>query len=162
MRNIKMICIVLITAAVGQINVHAQVALPATGSNAAGSGGSVSFSVGQIAYTTHAATNGSVLQGVQQPYDISVVSGVDEMNGNSYVISVYPNPAADFLQLKVESEKLNGMGFQLFNMQGELLEENQLTDFLTQINTGNLLAGPYLLKVNQHNNVVKIFKIVKN
>ena len=44
--------------------VQGQQTIPATGGNASGSGGSVSYSVGQILYSTFSGTNGTVVQGV--------------------------------------------------------------------------------------------------
>ena len=73
------------------LTAKAQQANPAAGGDATGSGGSVAYSVGQIVYTTHTGTTGSVAQGVQQPYEISVVLGIE----NSLIdldINAYPNP----------------------------------------------------------------------
>jgi hypothetical protein len=70
--------------------VHAQSTIPATGGNAAGNGGSVSYTVGQIVYTTVSGTNGSVAQGVQQPYEISVVTGIENKEIN-LSCSIYSN-----------------------------------------------------------------------
>ena len=50
---------------------HAQTGIPAAGGNASGTGGSVSFSVGQVFYLMNTGTTGSVLEGVQQPFEIS-------------------------------------------------------------------------------------------
>ncbi|WP_159476557.1 T9SS type A sorting domain-containing protein [Dyadobacter sp. 3J3] len=47
----------------------AQQANVSSGGNATGSGGSVSYSLGQIFYTSVAVSNGKVSQGVQQPFD---------------------------------------------------------------------------------------------
>jgi opacity protein-like surface antigen len=85
--------------------VSAQTRVNATGGNASGSGGSASYSVGQVAYQTKTGSSGSVAEGVQQPYEISVVSGIEKAIGISLSVSAYPNPTTDFLQLKVESEK---------------------------------------------------------
>ncbi|MDZ7649057.1 MAG: hypothetical protein U5K54_18860 [Cytophagales bacterium] len=61
----------------GLHSLHAQVAVPAAGGNAAGSGGTVSYTVGQAVYTVE-GSNGSVAQGVQQPYKISIITGLDD------------------------------------------------------------------------------------
>ena len=45
----------------------AQETIPASGGDAKGSGGSVSYSVGQLFYRIYPGTNGSVAEGVQQP-----------------------------------------------------------------------------------------------
>lgn len=50
--------------------VHAQNGTVASGGNATGSGGSVSYSVGQVFYTTNSGSNGKVSQGVQQVFDL--------------------------------------------------------------------------------------------
>ncbi len=52
----------------------AQEVIPASGGNATGSGGSVSYSAGQVFYLTHEGTTGSVNEGAQQPYEISAIT----------------------------------------------------------------------------------------
>ena len=49
--------------------VYSQEAIAASGSEAKGSGGSGSYTVGQTFYTTNTAATGSVSQGVQQPFE---------------------------------------------------------------------------------------------
>ena len=56
---------------------HAQQTTISSGGDAAGIGGKVTYSVGQVAWNILTGTNGSVIQGVQQPYEISVISGID-------------------------------------------------------------------------------------
>ena len=138
----------------------AQETIPATGGNASGSGGTVSYSVGQVVYTTNTGTNGSVAQGVQQPFEISVVTGIEQTAIN-LVISAYPNPTTDFLQLKVESEKLKDLSFQLYNMQGKLLQNKKIEGNETSIVMSSLVPATYFVKVVQGNKEVKTFKIIK-
>ena len=59
-------------------NLPAQEAIPATGGNASGSEGTVSWSSGQAIYATKAGTNGSMAEGVQQPYEISILVGIEQ------------------------------------------------------------------------------------
>jgi len=49
---------------------QAQEAIPASGGNVTGSGGTVSYSIGQVFYLMNSGATGSVLQGVQQPHEI--------------------------------------------------------------------------------------------
>ncbi len=49
-------------------SISAQEVISASGGNATGSGGSVSYSVGQLFFMTHTGADGSVAEGVQQPY----------------------------------------------------------------------------------------------
>lgn len=62
----------------GLTGLQARTSVNATGSNASESGGSASYSVGRVVYTTISETSGSVAQGVQQPYEISVVPAIEE------------------------------------------------------------------------------------
>ena len=77
--------------------IQAQNAIPASGANGSGAGGTISYTVGQVVYTTSTGTMGSVAQGVQQPYEISVVTSLEEAKDFSLEFVVYPNPATDFL-----------------------------------------------------------------
>jgi hypothetical protein len=56
---------------------HSQSAIVVAGGDATGTGGKVSYSVGQIAFTYASGTNGSVTQGVQQPFEISNLGNDD-------------------------------------------------------------------------------------
>lgn len=146
----------------GLTGLHAQTSVNATGGNASGSGGSVSYSVGQVVYTTNEGTNGSVAQGIQQPFEISVVTGLEEAIGINLSVSAYPNPTTDYLTLEVKEFDLSNLYFQLYDMQGKLLQNEKITSNQTSIAMGNLAPTTYFVKVIQNNKEVKVFKIIKN
>jgi len=149
----------------GLTGLQAQEAITATGGYASGSGGSVSYSVGQIVYTTNSGANGSVSQGVQQPYEISVVSGVDEAESINLILSVYPNPTTDFLTLKIDASatlSIQSMSYQLYDISGKLLKNKKIEGNETSIDMKQLILAIYLLKVIQGSKEVKTFKIIKN
>ena len=147
----------------GLTGLQAQEAILATGGEASGSGGSVSYSVGQVTYTTNTGTNGySAAEGVQQPFEISVVFGLEETNSINLDLSVYPNPATDVLNLKVDDYNNEKLSYQLYDIKGKLLEGKELTVSETQIQTNTLVPSTYFLKVIQESKVIKTFKIIKN
>ena len=150
----------------GLTGLQAQETIPATGGIASGNGGSVSYSLGQVIYTTNTGTNGSVAQGVQQPYEISVVTGIEEAIGINVSVSVsvsaYPNPVTEFLKLKVESYKVEDLSYQLYDMNGRLLENKKITGNETSIAMSNHSPAIYFLKITEANKEVKTFKIIKN
>ena len=141
---------------------QAQESVNATGGDASGSGGSASYSVGQVTYQTHSGTNGSVAQGVQQPYEISVVTGLEEAKGINLSVTAYPNPTTDYLTLEVKDIELSMFHFQLYDMQGKLLQNEKITGTKTSIVMSNLVPATYFVKVIQGNKEVKTFKIIKN
>ena len=146
----------------GLTGLQAQESVNVTGGNASGSGGSVSYSVGQVVYTTNTGTNGSVAEGVQQPFEISVVTGLEEAKGINLSVLAYPNPTTDYLELKVESEKLKDLSYQLYDMTGKLLQNKKLTDSETQIDMSRFVPATYFVRVVAESKTIKEFKIIKN
>jgi hypothetical protein len=141
---------------------QAQQAPTATGGSASGSGGSVNYSVGQIACTTHFSATGSVAQGVQQPYEISVVTSIKEGNRIHLNLSVYPNPTSDFLTLKVDDAHMEDLSYQLCDVTGKLVEDKKITSAEMSISMLSLPDAAYFLKVVSNTTEIKVFKIIKN
>ncbi len=156
----KLIAIFLL--GLGITGLQAQNAITATGGDASGSGGSVSFTIGQIAYNTATNSNGSVAQGVQQPFEISEVSGLIESKGITLQCSVFPNPTSDFLTLKIEGEMQIQYLVSLIDINGKMLVSKKTEGFETIISMKNLVPAVYFLKITQYDNEVKTFKIIKN
>ena len=143
------------------LTTYAQQATTASGGNASGSGGSVAYSVGQIVYTAHTGTTGTVSEGVQQAYQIFTV-GINETDSD-ISLSVFPNPTADNLSLQIGNYKNEKFSYQLFDMQGKLLNDGEITARQTPINTASLATATYFIHVvNQENKKVQSFKIIKN
>jgi len=142
--------------------IHAQQAIPASGGNAAGSGGSVSYSVGQVVYTSNTGTGGSSNQGVQIPFEISVVTGLEITPNISLTYLVYPNPATDYLTLKMEGEaEVNYMAY-LLDINGKLLMTKNIEINETIISMKDLAPAIYFLKILDKTKEIKTFKIIKN
>ena len=148
----------LISAITG---IKAQQGFTAAGGGASGSGGTAAYSVGQIVYTTNTGAGGSVAQGVQQPYEISIVLGLED-HQISLNMKVYPNPTSDFLILNVGNFELSTLNFELFDVSGKLLESKKITSITETISMENLPSSTYFLKVTSNNEEVKTFKIIKN
>lgn len=140
----------------------AQSSVNAGGGNAAGIGGKVSYSTGQLVYHTSIGANGSVAQGVQQPFEISVVSVVKEYQDKFILISVYPNPTAGYLQLSMEMEGINELTFQLYDIKGIVLHNANPAGYVTLLDMRHYPSGVYFIKVFSGNEPVKVFKIIKN
>ena len=143
------------------VTAFAQQATTAAGGNASGSGGTAAYSVGQIVYTTNVGSNGSMAQGVQQPYEISIVFGVED-NLINLNFNLYPNPTTNFLTLSISDIDLSVLSFELFGSDGKLIEAKKITTFNEVICLENLSSGAYFLKIINNNQQIKSFKIIKN
>lgn len=144
------------------VNIMAQSIVLTTGGSVSGNGGTVDYSVGQLVYLAHINVNGSVAEGVQQPYEFSVVNTIEEAKGINLSVLAYPNPTTSCLILETKATELTILFFQLLDMNGKLLQSEKITGNQTIIDMGNLMPANYLLKVIQNENVVKTFKVIKN
>ena len=162
MRHKKLKLSVVLLLGLGLTGLQAQTSVNATDGDVSGSGGSVSYSVGQVVYTTHTGTSGSVAEGVQQPYEISVVTGLEEAQSINLSVTAYPNPTTDYLTLRIDEFEISNLSFQLYDMNGKLLQNEKITGNQTSIVMSNLLPATYFVKVIQGNKEVKTFKIIKN
>jgi len=166
MQHKKLQLSALLLLAIGLTGLQAQEAIPATGGNASGSGGTASYSVGQVVYTTNNGTNGSVAQGVQQPFEISVVTGIEQAQGINLSVRAYPNPTTDYLTLSIAEFDISNLSYQLYDMQGKLLQNEKITGNETSIVMSNLVSATYFVKVivktqGIASQEVKTFKIIK-
>jgi hypothetical protein len=141
--------------------IYAQQTIVSSGGNTIGSGGSVSYSVGQLVYTTESGTNGSVTQGVQQAIEI-IVLGTDNFPEIKLMMSVFPNPTTAFVNLKIEEYSTNNLHYQLYDINGKQIQNQKITTSETQISMEDLAKSIYLLNVLDNNKLLKTFKIIKN
>ncbi len=145
----------------GLTGLLAQEALLTTGGDASGSGGSVSYSIGQIFCTSGTGTNGTVSQGVQQPFEISAISGFEQAKDITLHYKVYPNPTTDHVRLKVDKYTIDKISYQLYDINGKILENKKIESNETTISMVDLLPATYFLRVTDDFKKVKTFKIIK-
>jgi hypothetical protein len=139
---------------------QAQESVNASGGDATGSGGTVAYSIGQVVYTTNTGSNGSLAQGVQHAYEIYTV-GINETELN-ISLTTFPNPTTENLILNISDYNNEKLSYQLFDMQGKLLSNGQVTAQQTKINMNGLPSATYFINVvNQENKKVQSFKIIK-
>ncbi len=148
-------------------SLQAQNDVVSSGGDATGSGGSSSYSIGQVLYTVNSAATGSEAQGVQQPYEISVIDGINHFK-LELDLSAFPNPTSNYLTLTVgDSDALSSgqthkLSYQLFDLSGKLLDSNQINQTSTTIKMEALPTSTYFLKVKSEDQLVRTFKIIKS
>ncbi|MFH1161394.1 MAG: T9SS type A sorting domain-containing protein, partial [bacterium] len=140
---------------------RAQEAVLSASGNTTGSNGSVTWSVGQVAFMAPAGTTGSVTEGVQQPYEIQSLPGIKEEAGIRLECRLYPNPASANVWLEIEDETGRQLNYQLYTATGTLLQTAKIENKILSIPMETLGAGTYLLTVSENDKVVKTFKILK-
>jgi hypothetical protein len=146
---------------IGIGGLHAQEIVPVAGGDATGSGGSTSYTVGQVFFTTNTGSNGSETQGLQQSYEIYTTVGIGVAEIDLEFLA-YPNPTNHALTLNIGNYNNEKLNYQLYDMKGKLLDSKQVINSSTTIRMHDLPVSTYLLNVLENNLLLKTFRIVKN
>ena len=134
--------------------------LSAAGKNATGVSGSVSYSIGQIVTTTSTSATASIAPGVQQAFEINVVTEVNDIF-NISLFSVYPNPTNSDLVLKITYDELASFHYCLYDISGKLLNKDKIKENETTIKMASYQPAAYFLKIYSSDKEIKVFKIIK-
>ena len=130
-----------------------------TGGDATGAGGSVSYSIGQIDYTSNTSATGNVNQGVQQPFELFIeVVGLEALQ--SLNISAYPNPTNEYLILTL-TDPAKEMHYQLRDMTGRIIIDGGFSGGEAKIDMRPMAAGSYMLSINKGYVALESVKIIK-
>lgn len=140
---------------------HAQQAVAVSGNEAGGAGGTCSYTIGQIAYTSNSGPSGEVNQGVQQPYEILTTAGLED-HTISLELAAFPNPTSENMTISVSDHAHQKLSYQLFDTRGKLIEEKEINQHETGISMHQLAPAAYLLKITDNGQLVKEFQIIKN
>ncbi len=131
----------------------------ATGGDANGTNGSVSFSVGQIDYTTSSGTDGIVSEGVQQPFEFyDPDAGLTEQQLS---VSLFPNPTNEFVIVQIPNWDAS-MRFALIDSKGSIVLNGTISDEKTTLDMRTLSAGSYQLQVTSDQQALRTLQIIKN
>lgn len=162
MRQKRLISVVVFLFVLGLPGLQAQESINTSGNNASGSGGSVSYSVGQVSYKTNSGSNGSVTEGVQQPYEISIITDIGNTSAISLTCNIFPNPTTDFLTLSIDNYNKEDLFFQVSDETGKILKSNKINENETKIDLGSYPHAIYFVGILHKHQEIKLFKVIKN
>ncbi|MDW3647733.1 MAG: T9SS type A sorting domain-containing protein [Bacteroidia bacterium] len=127
-----------------------------SGGDITGPGGSQSFSLGQLGYNSLSAGDFSIIEGLQQPKEISVLVSVwFEEEG----IEIYPNPARNYIKL-IYPDLDQERKISLFSMKGEKLRTTIIKESENLIDIKDLSPGLYFLLIQSKDKVLHAHQII--
>ena len=138
---------------------YSQKTIVASGGNSTGNG-SVSYSVGQLIYTSNFNSEGSVSQGIQQGFEFFSLSNAD-FKELSLEAKTYPNPTKNTLNLVLKNLNLKELSYKLYDIKGLEVSKGKVIAKSTAIGMSKMAKGVYVLKINNKNKQLKTFKIIK-
>lgn len=143
------------------IGAFSQESINSTGGTATGSGGTTSYSVGQVVYTTKSSASGTLTEGVQQTYTVIDSTGSAGELVIDLEMKVFPNPTLDLVQLTIADFDDEALSYVLMDASSKELLRNSVVSQTTILDFLNFESGVYILHVNDTAGRSKIFKIIK-
>lgn len=156
----KYTCFSIVFLFCGITELVAQESVNASGAELSGNNGTISYSIGQVVYQTMEMPNVSFSEGVEQPYEIYVIDGI-EVEEIAINFAAYPNPTTDILNLNVGDYDRKGLSFQLFDLAGKLILSESIIAKNTAIDLSRFAMSTYYLTILTDQKTIKTFKIIK-
>jgi hypothetical protein len=126
----------------------------------------LSWTIGEPVISTF--NNGSNILTQGMHHGLLLIDAIEEIELPGLEISAFPNPANEFVNLKVTNaltgqpdEMCKELSFQLYDMNGKVIMQNQIVSTETLIKMYNYAPSTYFLKVSIDKKSVKTFKIIK-
>lgn len=85
--------------------------------------------------------------------------GIEDVQQNNFGVQIYPNPATDWLNIKVPLEKGN-VQLEIFNLTGQMVAAFTLNAPINYLQVGHLSKGIHLLKFVREDLAVEVQKII--
>lgn len=130
----------------------------ASGGTASGSGGSLTYSVGQNDYSNAGSTSGSINEGVQQPFEFFKENSLDEIEVN---YTIFPNPTQEGITISLSpQEKISE--FALVDLNGKQLLRSPIKEVEFTIDLSTLAPSTYFVNLFQDAVLAETIKIIKH
>ena len=140
----------------------AQKSINTAGGNLFGTGGTCSFTIGQVDYTIIKDENPIwIIEGIQQPSEISSTSKPDSNHDITINWNIFPNPVTHNLTIKCPNASLVKMQASLYSITGKKLLQIDLLENEVTLNMDQLNTGIYLLNIRNDQETVLEYKLIK-
>lgn len=155
----KLLPIVIFTVITGSINSPAQEVITPSAGYFETPSISLSWTIGEIAIETYMNEDIMLTQGFNQS-NLIITDITEELLTDSK-ITIYPNPVKDIFTIKTETEHIQHLKAELYNLAGAILLSEEVKPGNTKINTEGLPSSVYILKIYDNQHVIKSFKVIK-
>ncbi|MCB0652654.1 MAG: T9SS type A sorting domain-containing protein [Saprospiraceae bacterium] len=155
--------ITIILIFVGVIFSKAQFLTPVVISGAGSDGNAgdyhLTWTLGEVAITSHIQPDVTLLQGFHQPEYI--ITQLVEGPEKDFKILVYPNPVSDYINIEVTGIK-NPLKFEMYDLVGLLIMKEELENPFTRINMATIPDGAYLFRIRSDLDIISgVWRILK-
>jgi hypothetical protein len=160
MKKLLFCKLLLVTFIVIGPQLYAQEVISSAGDHSSGNTIQVSWTIGEPVIETGMNGQYILTQGMHQGN--LIVTKLNEIEGLDIEISAYPNPVSKYLNLDIDAPILNGFTYALYDVNGQLLKRQEVSEPITVIPMDSYSHSSYVLRVIRENQEVKVFKVIKN
>lgn len=138
------------------LSLSAQEVVSTQGSSYSNASGAIDFTIGEVIINTGTSGSASLTQGFHQTnWEFLGLTDFEP----SYVVSVFPNPTEEFLT--IQTDNFEKVEYVLFDEQGKIVLQGNLTNTQTQLQVKQLANGNYTLSLSKEKLLLKTMKLVK-
>lgn len=141
---------------------NAQQGALTSGGGSSSPGGSISYSIGQTIVQSQTMSGGSITVGLQQTYEVVVLTSLPQMEQLQLQCTLYPNPTQNQLLVQLGSFKPDNLTYTLTDYSGKQITTGNLDSQTQELDMHDLPAGVYFLTLSQQSQALKSFKIIKH
>ena len=149
----------LLLACCGTIGASAQQGTMATGGDAANANGSVSYSIGQVGYSPITTPQGTVNEGVQQPYEWLVMNAPIAAGLSATML---PNPTNAGVTIQLSDPLGEALNYTLFDAAGRTVRGARVTSAQFMVPMEDLQSATYTIVLTNEHKTVATFRVIKH
>lgn len=146
----------LLLSLIATLGTSAQEVVSTQGNSYSNATGSIDFTVGEVVIQTGTDGTTAITQGFHQTNWNFV--GVEDYAPN-FEVMVFPNPTED--ALTIQTTTFERVTYSLYDAQGKLVLQDELSAEQTPIEVSHLAPGSYSLTLNNDTQNLKTFKLIK-
>ena len=164
MKHIKLFFLFILTIVFTNINAqYSNITEVLSAGGGESTGGNYSnFGVMGETFVNSSATGGNYNSSVGFLYASGIATGIGEINRNNQIISIFPNPANEIINIEIKSQKIKSFNAEIYNIQGKLIFLIQYKSIAINIDISDFTNGLYMINLKDDNgNIIKTDKIVK-
>lgn len=155
----RQILLTITFSSIGFISYGQQEVVASSGEHFSSANTEMSFTIGEPIITTSTSQNTTLTQGFHQS-NLEITT-INEKVVDDIAVDVFPNPVVDLITISNTNNK-EGLSVRLMDLNGKVIEYDQLNAIKQEYNLSNLQTGVYLVEVlNSENLSIKTFKIIK-
>ena len=118
------------------------------------------WSIGELIIANFTGTDVSLTQGFHQ--GTYTITNIFELSGSKISINAYPNPTTQFITVATDIEFVeNNYTLTVTDIKGRLYSKKEISSNEEKIDFSGFISGTYIIYIQQNNQILKSFQIIK-